>query len=262
MLFSLSSGSSMHLATASPHWPPASITCSSLTSANAEIANAIIVAADIAERPNTLALGISFSFTLHVRQSLVAIAALSPAEILLADPCRRRLGGDEPDARRIPGKLDPLALGMALPRAADMRSHVEAAVQPDRVAHRLAEKHRLAHRPLHHAAPAPTHQLDVLRAQAAPYPPQGWGAARHHGDRFAAVQPDRTAAFGSIDFAVEEIGKTEKTGNEATVWPVIGAVGRIDLLHPAAIHHHDAIRHRQGLVLVVRHHDGGDAEPP
>ena len=36
---------------------------------------------------------------------------------------------------------------------------------------------------------------------------------------------------------------------------------RADLLDHALVHHHDAVGHRQRLFLVVRHHDGGDAEP-
>ena len=36
---------------------------------------------------------------------------------------------------------------------------------------------------------------------------------------------------------------------------------RADLLDRAVVHHHDAVGHGQRLLLVVRDHDGGDAEP-
>ena len=37
--------------------------------------------------------------------------------------------------------------------------------------------------------------------------------------------------------------------------------GGAHLLNHAVVHHHDAVRHRQRLFLVVGDHDGGDAEP-
>src|SRR5262245_45518339 len=143
-----------------------------------------------------------------------------------------------------------------------MRRHFKATVELHRIAHRIAEKYRLAHCPLDHATAAAVDKLDVFWADDAAHPPRQQGAAIwRYRDALTAVEPDRAHAARSNNLAIQKVGKTEKARHEPAVRTVIGAVRRIDLLHPASIHYHDAVRHRQGLVLIVSHHDGGDAKP-
>ena len=54
----------------------------------------------------------------------------------------------------------------------------------------------------------------------------------------------------------DELG--DERGGRALVDRLRGA----DLLHPARVHDDDAVGEAQGLLLVVGHEDGGDAQRP
>ena len=52
-----------------------------------------------------------------------------------------------------------------------------------------------------------------------------------------------------------------KSATKAVAGLAVDLGRRADLLDHAVVHHHDAVGHGERLLLVVRHHDGGDAEP-
>ena len=60
---------------------------------------------------------------------------------------------------------------------------------------------------------------------------------------------------------VEEGHVPDEIGDEGRRRIAIDLLRRADLLDDALVHHDDAVRHGERLLLVVRHHDGGDAEP-
>jgi hypothetical protein len=51
-----------------------------------------------------------------------------------------------------------------------------------------------------------------------------------------------------------------KAATKGGRWPAVQLLRRADLLEAPAAHHRDPVRDRQGLLLVVRHVDRGDAE--
>ena len=59
---------------------------------------------------------------------------------------------------------------------------------------------------------------------------------------------------------LEDVQRADEGGDEARFRPVVDLERRAELLDPALAHHDDPVRHGQGLFLVVRHEDRGDAE--
>ena len=55
----------------------------------------------------------------------------------------------------------------------------------------------------------------------------------------------------------QEVGCAYEIGDEGAARRAIDLAGRADLHDHAAVHHQDAVGHRQGLFLVVGDHDGG-----
>ncbi len=60
--------------------------------------------------------------------------------------------------------------------------------------------------------------------------------------------------------AGEEIGTADEVGDEAIAGGVVELALSADLLHLAVLHHHQPVGDRERLLLVVGHHDGGEAE--
>ena len=63
-----------------------------------------------------------------------------------------------------------------------------------------------------------------------------------------------------FDPATDQIGAAEKLGGKDRSGLRIDFRWRTDLLDPACPHQRNPARHREGFLLVVRHHDEGDAE--
>ncbi len=61
---------------------------------------------------------------------------------------------------------------------------------------------------------------------------------------------------------VEEVHLSHEPGHEGRARARVHLGGRAYLLDHAVVHHHDAVGHGQGFLLVMGHHDGGDAQPP
>ena len=74
-----------------------------------------------------------------------------------------------------------------------------------------------------------------------------------------AVKPGKRDRPG-VRRAVEEIGAPDEPRDEACPRPIVQRHRIVDLLDPAVVHHHDAVRRHHRLGLVVRHVHGGDAE--
>ncbi len=72
----------------------------------------------------------------------------------------------------------------------------------------------------------------------------------------AGLRPTR-----SRDHGIEDVHRPDEIGNEGGGRPGVDLGGAPHLLDAAAVHHHDAVGHGERLLLVVRDHDGGDAEP-
>ena len=75
-----------------------------------------------------------------------------------------------------------------------------------------------------------------------------------------AADPD--AVSGAISVPARKFMEPTKSATKARRGPAVDLLRRADLLDHAVVHHHDAVGHGQRLLLVVRHHDGGDAERP
>jgi hypothetical protein len=58
----------------------------------------------------------------------------------------------------------------------------------------------------------------------------------------------------------QEVRGAEEGRHESAARPGVELVGAADLEQAPLVHHADAVRHREGLVLVVGDEDGGDAE--
>ena len=66
--------------------------------------------------------------------------------------------------------------------------------------------------------------------------------------------------FADTHFAIEQIDVAHKVRHETTVGVFVHVVGRAHLQQAAFAHDRDAVGHGHGLVLVVGHHDAGDAD--
>jgi hypothetical protein len=60
--------------------------------------------------------------------------------------------------------------------------------------------------------------------------------------------------------AGQHVDLAHEVGHEGRGRLAVDLHGRAHLLDHAVVHHHDAVGHAQRLFLVVRHHDGGDAQ--
>ena len=76
----------------------------------------------------------------------------------------------------------------------------------------------------------------------------------------APAAPTRTRP-GPDDLGVEHVHRADEIGNERGRRAAVDLRRAPHLLDAAAVHHHDAVGHGERLLLVVRDHDGGDAEP-
>ncbi len=108
------------------------------------------------------------------------------------------------------------------------------------------------HRPAHAAGPgAPAGQAQPLR-------PQRQGARARAG--VAAGQVDRSAAAitaPAVQRALQHVAAADEAGDERGGRALVQVFLRAGLLHPAVLHHHQAVGHRHRLVLVVRDHHRG-----
>ena len=65
---------------------------------------------------------------------------------------------------------------------------------------------------------------------------------------------------GASTRAVEEGAAADEAGDEAVGRPLVEVALAADLADRALVHHHQPVGHGQRLLLVVRHHHGGEAE--
>ena len=92
-------------------------------------------------------------------------------------------------------------------------------------------------------------------------PPRPAGAA------CAATRPDprdrhlRLALAEALHPSREDVGRADELHHEAVGGVTVDLRRRADLQDPAPVHHRDAVRHRQRLVLVVGHVHEGDPDP-
>ena len=77
----------------------------------------------------------------------------------------------------------------------------------------------------------------------------------------ASVDGADAQPVGAGHLGIEERHGADEVGDERGRGLAIDLRGRTDLLDHALVHHHDAVGHGERFFLVVRHHDGGDAEP-
>ena len=80
--------------------------------------------------------------------------------------------------------------------------------------------------------------------------------ARRHVLGAGAVEAEPVAAA----ISEQEVRGAEECRDEPRARPGVELVGAADLEQAPLVHHADAVGHREGLVLVVRDEDGGDAE--
>ena len=72
------------------------------------------------------------------------------------------------------------------------------------------------------------------------------------------LRPQRQPAAAVADG--QDVGDADEVGDEARARPLVDFVRRADLHDAAEIHDGQPARHRHRLLLVVRHHDEGEAE--
>jgi hypothetical protein len=72
--------------------------------------------------------------------------------------------------------------------------------------------------------------------------------------------PATRTLSGAITVPARKFMEPTKSATKAVAGSAVDLLRRADLLDHAVVHHHDAVGHGQRLFLVVRHHDGGDAE--
>src|SRR6266851_1727444 len=92
---------------------------------------------------------------------------------------------------------------------------------------------------------------------AAPIPPRGRGERQAQ-----APRPFELREAVGAHRAAQKIHRrrADEAGDEQIVRPVVELERRADLLDQAVVHHHDLVRHRHGLDLVVRDVDRGGPE--
>ena len=84
--------------------------------------------------------------------------------------------------------------------------------------------------------------------------------ARAHVELAGQIDPAEANAARAEHDGGQEVHGAHEVGDEGAGRPAVHLGRRADLLDHALVHHHDAVGHRQRLFLVVRHHDGRDAE--
>ena len=75
----------------------------------------------------------------------------------------------------------------------------------------------------------------------------------------SSVSPTRTRPAATASPRTKLV-RPEEARDEAVGGLRVGLLRRVELLHAAAVHDQDAVRHDQRLALVVGDVDGGDAE--
>ncbi len=74
---------------------------------------------------------------------------------------------------------------------------------------------------------------------------------------------DHQAAISdALHDAVNQIALSHEVGNKRRGRPAIDLLRTPLLGDPAALHDEDPVTHAEGLILIVGHEIGGDAEPP
>ena len=103
--------------------------------------------------------------------------------------------------------------------------------------------------------PARAAEMQPLRAQqpARPARPRRRGTCR-------CSPPAVSNSPGAVDAAVEERAAADEARDEAVGRALVEVALAADLADLALGHHHEAVRHGQRLLLVVRDHDGGEPE--
>ena len=100
------------------------------------------------------------------------------------------------------------------------------------------------------------------RAMGAPLPVRPGHAGRER-DRRPVVRPeDRRRAVGRMYQPFQKVAVADELGDERGGRTLVDRLRSTDLLHPARVHDDDAVGEAQGLLLVVSHEDGGDAQRP
>jgi len=101
------------------------------------------------------------------------------------------------------------------------------------------------------------HQVDLLR----PHAGVERGAVGPHAVRHPQHVPRRGAELpGAGELPGDEVRRPEELRHERGGRALVELVGASALLHPAAVHHRDLVRHRHRLLLVVRDVDERDAD--
>ena len=75
------------------------------------------------------------------------------------------------------------------------------------------------------------------------------------------IEPADPHASGAFDLGIDEGHAADEIGDKRGRRMPVNLGRRADLIDDALVHHHDAVGHRHRFFLVVRDHDGGDAEP-
>src|SRR5690606_9010303 len=90
----------------------------------------------------------------------------------------------------------------------------------------------------------------------------GFGAGSRHRTGRVAGREYRIAHPHALTFVPPEqqVRRAEERRHEARLRPRVELARLAHFLEPAAIHHADAVRHRERLLLVVRHEDRGDPD--
>ena len=93
-----------------------------------------------------------------------------------------------------------------------------------------------------------------------PAPPSARPPPSRPAHRARAACRLRRSPVNRAHAAADAVVLADEGGDERRRWAVVDGVAVADLLHPAAVHHRDAVRHRQRLALVVGDVDEGDAD--
>ncbi|ESQ67962.1 hypothetical protein PA15_0306525 [Pseudomonas aeruginosa HB15] len=105
-------------------------------------------------------------------------------------------------------------------------------------------------------------QADLLRPQGQHAGLAGLGVEGFQRlDLAQAPEIDAHAfAVDRLDCGVEQVALADEVGDETTAREAVDGFRGVQLLHPALVHHRDAVRQRQGFALIVGDIDEGDAD--
>ena len=163
------------------------------------------------------------------------------------------------------------AMSMWLPsRMSRIVQLVEREVRAERLAVQRVGRHfRAMHRPPRNstlvtsaskrwACPAPGVSAPVFRPQVQVHRVARLEAVSQ-ASHCSSMSPTRKRLPPSA-CAAQHVDLADEVGDERRGGPLVDVHRRADLLDHAVVHHHDAVGHRQRFFLVVRDHDGRDAE--